>query len=301
MSKPKTWSHETIRDCIVSFNILRKKASVVFRSEQSKRDNVHGLMHRTLITLRTFPLFLSGLRSYCISGVFLSDLKKIYIYILFYYFKFNFLVYTGVPSRTQVASVALALTRVWLFEFEFNWGSLNLWQTFFVLLSEQFCRLLSKYVASYSYYVDHTYTHTHAHTHMQWYTHSHILWSESSAIIISIILLVLLVYCWVSPSCSTFTFITPARFVIKVTKCVKFDALPAHFVTLACDKMIWKVHSLHILSPLHVQHYNLSFLFDSRACVRVCVCVYTCAHVALFLKILFPCQWDWILYCFEFE
>ena len=67
-------------------------------------------------------------------------------------------------------------------------------------------------------------------------------------------------------------------FVTKVTKLIKFDALPARFVlrhdlSLRGDKTCQKVHSLHVLSLLLQQHYILSF-----PSVVVCVCVCVCAR-----------------------
>ena len=39
------------------------------------------------------------------------------------------------------------------------------------------------------------------------------------------------------------------------------------------DKTCWKVHLLHFLSPLHQQHYNLSFLsLDVLVCACMCWC-----------------------------
>ena len=73
-------------------------------------------------------------------------------------------------------------------------------------------------------------------------------------------------------------FVTTVHFVTTVTKHIKFDALPARFVTAARgDKMCRKVHSLHVLSLLRQQHYNLSFP-SLVVCVHVCVCVCLCAH-----------------------
>ena len=72
--------------------------------------------------------------------------------------------------------------------------------------------------------------------------------------------------------CSTFCH--PGTFChisSRVTKRVKFDALPAHFVTPARgDKPCRKVYTVHDLSLLRQHHYNL---FSSSLCVCVCVCV----------------------------
>ena len=81
-------------------------------------------------------------------------------------------------------------------------------------------------------------------------------------------------------------FFTTARCVTKMTKRVKFDALPARFVTPAClstrgDKTCRKVHSLHVLSPFRQQLYNLSGLFPRCAHVCVCVCLSVCMRACV--------------------
>ena len=68
-----------------------------------------------------------------------------------------------------------------------------------------------------------------------------------------------------------------------------------HVLSPRVHKTCRKVHSLHVLSPLHQQHYNLSFLFPrcvpvcvcvcararARACVRACVCMCVCVCVCV--------------------
>ena len=85
-------------------------------------------------------------------------------------------------------------------------------------------------------------------------------------------------------------FVTTVHFVTTVTKHIKFDALPARFVTAARgDKMCRKVHSLHVLSLLRQQHYNLSFP-SLIVCVCLCVCVrartcpFVCARAQVCLR-----------------
>ena len=46
-----------------------------------------------------------------------------------------------------------------------------------------------------------------------------------------------------------------------------------HVLSVRGDKTCRKVHSLHVLSHLRQQHYNLSFPF-----LIVCVCVFVCAR-----------------------
>ena len=75
LSKVATWLHETIRDSSACFNILEKKANVV--PKQSQYDDVHCLMNRALVTVRTFSLILTGLRPYSKSGVFLDNISMI--------------------------------------------------------------------------------------------------------------------------------------------------------------------------------------------------------------------------------
>ena len=64
-----------------------------------------------------------------------------------------------------------------------------------------------------------------------------------------------------------------ARFITKG----KSDAVPA----VRGDKTCRKVHSLHVLSLLPQQHYNLSFL--SLVFLCVCVCVYARARARAYM------------------
>ena len=52
-----------------------------------------------------------------------------------------------------------------------------------------------------------------------------------------------------------------------------------HVLSLHGDKTCWKVHSLHILSLLRQQNYNLSFPF-----LVECVCLFVCARVHVCLR-----------------
>ena len=84
--------------------------------------------------------------------------------------------------------------------------------------------------------------------------------------------------------------------VTFVTKCVKFDAQPVwslwHILSRHGDKTCCKVHSLHVLSLLHQQHYkyNPSFPF-LIVCARAheCVCVCPCARVDVHLSVAAGC------------
>ena len=92
-------------------------------------------------------------------------------------------------------------------------------------------------------------------------------------------------YVWSENSPVAAHFATPTNFVTKVTKCVKFDALPAGFViphplSRRGDKSCRKVHSLHVLSPLHPN--TIIFLLPSM-CVCVCACACVCVCCVVFL------------------
>ena len=66
--------------------------------------------------------------------------------------------------------------------------------------------------------------------------------------------------------------IVAARFVTtNLMHCLHILSL-WHVLSLGGDKTCWKVHSLHVLSPLCQQHYNLSFP-SLIVCACVCVCV----------------------------
>ena len=61
-----------------------------------------------------------------------------------------------------------------------------------------------------------------------------------------------------------------------------------HVLSLRGDKTYRQVHSLHVLSLLRQQHYNLSFPFLERALTCVCVvCVSVCVYVLMFI-----CPWQ---------
>ena len=85
--------------------------------------------------------------------------------------------------------------------------------------------------------------------------------------------------------------VTKARKMSDLIHCLHILSL-WHILSLHGDKTCRKVHLLHDLSPLHQQHYNLSFpslnvcvCMCVRACVFVpvclcvCVCVCWCAFV----------------------
>ena len=91
------------------------------------------------------------------------------------------------------------------------------------------------------------------------------------------------------------------RHILSPRRRVKFDAQPLllslwHILSLRGDKMCRKVHSLHVLSLLCQQHYNLPFPF-----LVVCVCTLTwmrlCArartHVCVYMCVLMCiCPWQ---------
>ena len=56
---------------------------------------------------------------------------------------------------------------------------------------------------------------------------------------------------------------------------------PLQVLSPCGDKLCHKVHSLLVLSPLHQQHYNLSFLYPR--CVCVCMSVFVCVCACLCL------------------
>ena len=66
-------------------------------------------------------------------------------------------------------------------------------------------------------------------------------------------------------------------YVSRLTRCLH-GLSPRYAASPRGDKSCGQIHSLHDLSPLRQQHYNLSVLFPR--CVCVCVCASGCCFVS---------------------
>ena len=92
---------------------------------------------------------------------------------------------------------------------------------------------------------------------------------------------------FISCICTFFVCLLVVTFVVLSDKMCQIWCTACTFCHSSTfgDKTCWKVHSLHVLSPLCQQHYNLSFpslvcvCVSVRACACMCLCVRarTCA------------------------